>query len=94
MSSEITQALEQAIAALVAEGREPSVALIKSRLSRPLPMPLIIQALQAWKKNARVPNIEQTPAPQNQEARIAQLEQQVAALTARLEQLEQHSGQS
>ncbi|MEJ2766630.1 hypothetical protein VV869_21990, partial [Photobacterium sp. MCCC 1A19761] len=88
MSSEITQALEQAIAALIAEGKEPSVALIKSRLSRPLPMPLIIQALQAWRKSAKVPKIEQCAAPQTQEARIAQLEQQVADLTARLAQLE------
>lgn len=88
MSSEITQALEQAINSLVAEGKEPSVALIKSRLANPLPMPLIIKALQAWKKNAKVPKIEKTEPTISIEERVKQLEQQVAALTARIEQLE------
>ncbi|MGF1732968.1 hypothetical protein [Photobacterium kasasachensis] len=90
MSSEITQALEQAIESLIAEGKEPSVALIKSRLAEPLPMPLIIKALQAWKKNAKVPKIEKSVPPLSQEERIKQLEEQVAALTTRIEQLEQH----
>lgn len=88
MSSEITQALEQAINSLVAEGKEPSVALIKSRLADPLPMPLIIKALQAWKKNAKVPKIEKTEPTISMEERVKQLEQQVATLTARIEQLE------
>lgn len=89
MSSEITQALEQAITSLIAEEKEPSVALIKSRLAEPLPMPLIIKALQAWKKNAKVPKIEKSEQSLSQEERIKQLEAQVAVLTARLEQLEQ-----
>ena len=88
MSSEITQDLEQAINSLVAEGKEPSVALIKSRLATPLPMPLIIKALQAWKKNAKIPKIEKTAQPRSQEERISQLEKQVAELSARIEQLE------
>ncbi|ELR63321.1 hypothetical protein C942_03854 [Photobacterium marinum] len=88
MSSEITQALEQAINSLVAEGKEPSVALIKSRLADPLPMPLIIKALQAWKKNAKVPKIEKKEPTISMEERVKQLEQQIAALTARIEQLE------
>lgn len=88
MSSEITQALTDAIDALVNEGKEPSVALIKSRLVDPLPMPLIIKALQSWKSSARVPKIEKVDKQPSAEARIAALEQQVAALTARLEQLE------
>ncbi|WEM42831.1 hypothetical protein PTW35_03055 [Photobacterium sp. DA100] len=88
MSSEITQALSEAIESLVAEGKEPSVALIKSRLADPLPMPLIIKALQSWKSSARVPRIEKVDPQPSAEARIAALEQQVASLTARLEQLE------
>lgn len=88
MPSEITQDLEQAINSLVAEGKEPSVALIKSRLATPLPMPLIIKALQAWKKNAKIPKIEKTEPALSQEERIRQLEQQVAELTSRIEQLE------
>ena len=88
MSSAITQALTQAIDSLVAEGKEPSVALIKARLSDPLPMPVIIKALQSWKSSARVPKIERQDAPATAEARIAALEQQVAELTARLAALE------
>jgi len=88
MSSEITQALEGAITSLIAEGKEPSVALIKSRLVDPLPMPLIIKALQAWKKNAKIPKIEKSAPALTQEERIKQLEQQVAALNDRLDQLE------
>ncbi|PSW01682.1 hypothetical protein [Photobacterium lipolyticum] len=86
--SDITQALEQVITSLIAEGKEPSVALIKARLADPLPMPVIIRALQAWKKNAKVPNIQKTEPTLNTEARIKQLEQQVAELTIRLARLE------
>ncbi len=86
--SDISQDLEQAIQSLITEGKEPSVALIKSRLTTPLSMPLIIKALQAWKKNAKVPKIETTSPTFTTEQRIAQLEQQVATLTARLTALE------
>ena len=89
--STITLALEQAITSLIAEGKEPSVALIKARLTEPLPMPLIIKALQAWKKNAKVPKIEKAEPSLSNEARIKQLEQQVADLTDRLTQLEKVS---
>ncbi|MGF1689385.1 hypothetical protein L4C36_22445 [Photobacterium japonica] len=88
MSSAITQALTQAIESLVAEGKEPSVALIKARIHEPLPMPVIIKALQSWKSSARVPRIERTETPVTPEARIAALEQQVADLSARLAALE------
>ncbi|MGF1684485.1 hypothetical protein [Photobacterium minamisatsumaniensis] len=88
MSSEITQALEQAISSLTQEGKEPSVALIKARLTDPLPMPLIIKALQAWKKNAKVPKIEKCEPKETLEERITILEKQVTELTARLVQLE------
>lgn len=87
--SDISQDLEQTISSLVAEGKEPSVALIKARLASPLPMPVIIKALQSWKKNAKVPKIEKTTPTLTSEQRIEQLEQQVAALTARINQLEQ-----
>ncbi|MDX1304026.1 hypothetical protein [Photobacterium sp.] len=86
--SDITQALEQVITSLIAEGKEPSVALIKARLADPLPIPVIIKALQAWKKNAKVPNIQKTAPTLTTEARIKQLEQQVAELTTRLARLE------
>ncbi|WP_120513920.1 hypothetical protein [Photobacterium salinisoli] len=90
MSSAITDALERAISTLIAEGKEPSVALVKARLSEPLPMPVIIQALKSWKQHAKVPEIKTRDAAQLSDSeRIAALEQQVASLTARLSALEQ-----
>ncbi|WP_305370162.1 hypothetical protein [Photobacterium leiognathi] len=86
--STITQELENVIAALTTEGKEPSVALIKARLSNPLPIPVIIKALQAWKKNAKVPTIEKQTKTLTADERIAQLEQQVTALSERLARLE------
>lgn len=53
MSKDFTAAIQQAIDALQAENKTPSVALVKSRLTETVPMPLIISALQRWKKAAR-----------------------------------------
>ncbi|QUJ66918.1 hypothetical protein KDD30_12460 [Photobacterium sp. GJ3] len=90
MSSAITDALERAIQSLISEGKEPSVALVKARLREPLPMPVIIQALKSWKQHAQLPDIPQAKAkPLSDQARIAQLESQVAELTERLTALEQ-----
>ncbi|MDO6707788.1 hypothetical protein [Photobacterium sp. 1_MG-2023] len=90
MSSAITDALERAIQSLISEGKEPSVALVKARLREPLPIPVIIQALKSWKQHAQLPDIPQAKAkPLNDQARIAQLESQVAELTERLAALEQ-----
>lgn len=50
MSKDFTAAIQQAIDALQAENKTPSVALVKSRLTETVPMPLIISALQRWKK--------------------------------------------
>ncbi|WP_459782127.1 hypothetical protein [Photobacterium sp. R1] len=89
MSSAVTEALESAIQSLMAEGKEPSVALVKARLREPLPMPVIIQAIKSWKQHAKVPKITETPAATASDSeRIAQLEAQVASLTSRLAALE------
>ncbi|PKF51485.1 DUF5320 domain-containing protein [Enterovibrio nigricans] len=89
MSTDFTRLLEKAIGSLVNDGKEPSIALIKSRLSAPVPMPLIISALQRWKKSGTVPKVEKVDAPKDADARIAELEQQVKTLTERLNALEQ-----
>ncbi|MBE1277279.1 hypothetical protein [Enterovibrio baiacu] len=88
MQTDYTAMLEQAIQSLVADGKEPSVALIKSRLSGSVPMPLIISALQRWKKNGVVPKIEIVSVSKSAEERIAELELQVRTLTERIEALE------
>ncbi|KJG15546.1 hypothetical protein [Photobacterium angustum] len=86
--STITQELENAIGSLISEGKEPSVALIKSRLANPLPIPVIIKALQAWKKNTKVPTIEKQTKELTADERITQLEQQIITLSTRLAKLE------
>ena len=86
--STITQELENAIGSLISEGKEPSVALIKSRLANPLPIPVIIKALQAWKKNAKVPTIEKQTKALTADERITQLEQQIITISTRLAKLE------
>ena len=88
MMSTITQEIEQAIASLVAENKQPSIALIKARLTTSLPIPVIIKALQAWQKNAKVPHIEKQQRALTADQRIEQLEQQVLALSTRLARLE------
>lgn len=86
--STITQEIEQVIKRLVIENKQPSVALIKARLTTSLPIPVIIKALQAWQKNAKVPNIEKQQRVLSSEQRIEQLEQQIIALSTRLARLE------
>ncbi|MEC6816361.1 hypothetical protein [Photobacterium toruni] len=86
--STITQEIEQVIASLVAEKKQPSTALIKARLTTPLPIPVIIKALQAWQKNAKVPYIEKQQLVLTSEQRIEQLEQQILSLSTRLARLE------
>ncbi|WP_369925939.1 hypothetical protein [Photobacterium sp. NCIMB 13483] len=88
MMSTITQEIEQVIASLVAENKQPSTALIKARLTTPLPIPIIIKALQAWQKNAKVPHIEKQQQVLTTEQRLEQLEQQVLTLSTRLARLE------
>ena len=86
--STITQEIEQVIKRLVIENKQPSVALIKARLTTSLPIPVIIKALQSWQKNAKVPNIEKQQRVLSSEQRIEQLEQQIIALSTRLARLE------
>ncbi|MFD2179274.1 hypothetical protein [Veronia pacifica] len=88
MTTNYTQALEDAISQLVNDGKQPSVALIKSRLGVTVPMPLVITALQRWKKNGVVPKVEKVPAEQSDKERIRALEEQVSKLEARIALLE------
>ncbi|WP_407331203.1 hypothetical protein [Enterovibrio sp. 27052020O] len=90
MSTDFTPALQQAIEALKREGKEPTVASIKSRLTQSVPMPLIISALQRWKKNGKLPKVEMVEKESDADVKIAALEAQVKVLTQRLDALEQH----
>ncbi len=84
VSQELTDVLEQ----LHQEGKEPTVALVKARLSTPIPMPALITALKSWKSANRVPKVEIAAKQQSEQDRISELEKQVAELQQRLIALE------
>lgn len=87
--------------ALAAEGKTPSVALIKNRLTEKVSMPTLIGALQRWKQDpthspVKVSELPETPPvpaaflallqPLQQE--VAQLRQEVEALRRQVERLQ------
>lgn len=65
-------------------GKTPSVALIKSLASHPLPLPAILAVLQKWKKN---PDIE-LPKPRQAAVSPISTEQRLDKLEARMDKLE------
>ncbi len=93
MTSQLTHHIEQAIQALIADGKEPSVALIKTRIRCKAPIPLIIHTLQLWKRTRLLPKNENGPKkitekenpPQD---RILTLEKEIENLKARVVFLE------
>lgn len=87
---DVTQELHRVLSAITEEGKEPSVALVKSRLSIPVPMPAIIILLKSWKSSHKVPKVEvaSTENTLSAEERIAQLEKLVNDLSQRLAALE------
>lgn len=76
---------------LHAQGKTPSVALIRHLSSRPLPMPEVIKALQGWKTNPAQKRIEDVPTmacpPLSLEARIEKLEKQLTLVMSELAEL-------
>ncbi|MCG9748866.1 hypothetical protein L1D54_00065 [Vibrio brasiliensis] len=93
LTQDVSQELKDVLEQLHSEGKEPTVALVKARLSTPVPMPALITTLKSWKSANRVPKVEvAAKQPDNEVDRIAQLEAQVAALTERLMVLEKKLG--
>lgn len=93
LTQDVSQELKDVLEQLHSEGKEPTVALVKARLSTPVPMPALIATLKSWKSANRVPKVEvAAKQPDNEVDRIAQLEAQVAALTERLMVLEKKLG--
>ncbi|MGO1296823.1 MAG: hypothetical protein ACTMIA_05875 [Vibrio sp.] len=89
LTKDVSDELQQVFTQLEQEGKTPSVALLKARLTTSVPMPALISAVRRWKSSARLPKVEVSTQPITDAARITQLEQQVAELTQRLIQLEQ-----
>lgn len=92
LTQDVSQELKQVLEQLSQEGKEPTVALVKARLSTPIPMPALITTIKSWKASLRVPKVEVAAKPPLEEDRVAQLEQQVRELTARLAAIEAKLG--
>lgn len=84
--NDVSRELEQVLLQLKAEGKSPSVALIKSRLSQPVPLPVIVSLL-ARDKTGHGPATGLGTATVTLEERVNQLEQQVAQLQTQLEKV-------
>ncbi|UPQ87297.1 hypothetical protein [Vibrio sinaloensis] len=90
LTQDVSQELKDVLERLHAEGKEPTVALVKARLSTPVPMPALITTLKSWKSSNRVPKVEVAAKQEVADTdRIEQLEKQVKDLTARLIALEE-----
>ena len=79
---------------LVAEGKKPTVALVRGRATRSLTIPQVIKGIQNWQHSPKQavnvpddtpPNTKDSPA--NLEQRVSLLEQQVLHLSAALKAL-------
>jgi hypothetical protein len=65
-----------AIQVLLDEGKTPTVALTKSRLAQPVPMPMIIAAVSQYKNNPDSINnfVKTAQQPENAELKASQLD--------------------
>ncbi|MDE1234686.1 hypothetical protein [Vibrio aestuarianus] len=87
LTKDVSQELETVFTSLHQQGKEPTVALVKARLTTSIPMPAIIAAIKSWKNAQRIPKIE-VATKQSDSDRVAKLESQVADLLARVATLE------
>lgn len=88
LTKEVTAELNQIFQALESEGKEPTMALVKARLSSKVPMPALISAIKNWKSTKRVPKIEVAVDSENSDSKIEALEKKIIELTHRIEALE------
>ncbi|WP_229607939.1 hypothetical protein [Vibrio parahaemolyticus] len=102
LTQDVTKELEAVMEQLQREGKEPTVALVKARMKTPVPMPALITVIKSWKSANHVPKVEVTAplskeevtAPlSKEEDRLTALENTVAKLTARIEELEAKLGE-
>lgn len=92
LTQDVTKELETVMEQLQREGKEPTVALVKARMKTPVPMPALITVIKSWKSANHVPKVEVT-VPLSKEDRLTALENTVAKLTARIEELEAKLGE-
>ncbi|MGY0614097.1 hypothetical protein [Vibrio sp. FJH11] len=88
LTQDVTKELEAVMEQLQQEGKEPTVALVKARMKTPVPMPALITVIKSWKSASHVPKVEVTAPTSKEGDRLTALENTVAKLTARIEELE------
>lgn len=89
LTQDVTKELESVLTTLQQQGKEPTVALVRARMSTSVPMAALIAAIKSWKNANRVPKVEIVAKTSGDTDRITQLEQTIVQLTQRIEQLEQ-----
>lgn len=88
LTKDVSEELKSVLEGLQAQGKEPTVALVKARMSTSVPMPALITAIKSWKNANRVPKVEVAAQQEPEVDRIGQLEKQILELTARVATLE------
>ncbi|MDA9557556.1 hypothetical protein N9R79_08665 [Vibrio sp.] len=88
LTTDITHELSTIMDALHQSGKEPTLALVKARLSQPVPMPALITAIKSWKNSQKVPKVEIALSNTSPDSdKIKQLENQISALQAEVTDL-------
>ncbi|MDH5924501.1 hypothetical protein L8R85_26355 [Vibrio splendidus] len=88
LTKDVSEELKSVLEGLQAQGKEPTVALVKARMSTSVPMPALIMTIKSWKSANRVPKVEVATQEEPTLDRVSQLEKQILELTARVATLE------
>ncbi len=88
LTHDVSQELKDVLEQLQREGKEPTVALVKARLTTQVPMPALITTLKSWKSANRVPKVEVATREETDNDRITALEKQVSELKQKISALE------
>ncbi|MEZ9395525.1 hypothetical protein AB4393_19520 [Vibrio splendidus] len=88
LTKDVSEELKSVLEGLQAQGKEPTVALVKARMSTSVPMPALITTIKSWKSANRVPKVEIATQEEPTLDRVSQLEKQILELTARVATLE------
>ncbi|MGF1837054.1 hypothetical protein [Vibrio atlanticus] len=88
LTKDVSEELKSVLEGLQAQGKEPTVALVKARMSTSVPMPALITTIKSWKNANRVPKVEVATQEEPALDRVSQLEKQILELTTRVATLE------
>lgn len=88
LTKDVSEELKSVLEGLQAQGKEPTVALVKARMSTSVPIPALITIIKSWKSANRIPKVEVATLEEPVLDRINQLEKQILKLTARVSMLE------